>query len=84
MLDAALTGGLDNVETTKDEFFNLEIPASCANVPTEVLNPKNTWADKNAYDETAKKLANMFNNNFKEYETESSEEISKAGPNKYE
>ncbi len=80
MLNAALAGELDNVETVKDEFFGLNVPVAVNGVPTEVLNPKNTWEDKKAYDESAKKLANMFHANFKEYETEVTDEIRNAGP----
>jgi phosphoenolpyruvate carboxykinase (ATP) len=83
MLTAALEGKLDNVEYTKDPFFNLMIPISCPEVPAEVLNPKNTWADKNSYDAQAKKLANMFIENFKEYLEGTSEGIKMAGPNKF-
>ncbi len=80
MLNAALTGKLDDVEYVKDPFFNLNVPVSCEGVPAEVLNPRSTWEDKNAYDETAKKLANMFIENFKEFEEGTAEEIIAAGP----
>ena len=59
------------------------VPAKCPDVPSEILNPKNTWTDKNAYDEQAKKLANMFVENFKEYSEGTSETINNAGPNKF-
>ncbi|MGB5895614.1 MAG: phosphoenolpyruvate carboxykinase [Ignavibacteriaceae bacterium] len=80
MLNAALTGKLDDVEFVKDPFFNLNVPVSCEGVPAEVLNPRTTWKDKNAYDETAKKLAKMFIANFKEYEEGTAKEIIAAGP----
>ena len=80
MLNAALDGKLDKVEYETDPIFNLLIPKSCEGVPSEVLNPKNTWEDKKAYDEMAKVLADMFVNNFKEYEAETTKEISAAGP----
>ena len=80
MLNAALTGRLDDVEYVKDPYFNLNVPVSCEGVPAEVLNPRVTWEDKNAYDETAKKLANMFIDNFKEYEEGTAKEIIVAGP----
>ncbi|MDT3697332.1 MAG: phosphoenolpyruvate carboxykinase [Ignavibacterium sp.] len=83
MLTAALEGKLDNVKFVKDSFFNLMVPQSCPDVPEEILNPKNTWTDKNAYDEQAKKLANMFVDNFLEYAESTSEEIRNAGPNKF-
>ncbi len=83
MLSAALEGKLDNVSFEKDPFFNLMIPNSCPDVPTEILNPKSTWADKKAYDEQAKKLANMFVENFKEYSDGTADSIKNAGPNKF-
>jgi len=82
MLNAALTGKLDDVEYVKDPFFHLNVPISCEGVPSEVLNPRSTWEDKNAYDETAKKLANMFIENFKEFEEGTAGEIIAAGPKK--
>jgi len=80
MLIAALTGKLDKVETIKDPFFNLSVPVSCEGVPSEVLNPRNTWKDKKEYDVMAKKLAGMFIDNFKEFEKGTSKEIISAGP----
>ncbi len=80
MLNAALNGELDNVETQEDPIFGLQVPVSCPNVPQEVLNPRNTWTNKEKYDESAKRLANMFHENFKQFESEVSEEIRTAGP----
>ncbi|MBK9099065.1 MAG: phosphoenolpyruvate carboxykinase [bacterium] len=82
MLNAALDGKLDKVEFETDPIFKLQIPKSCDGVPSEVLNPRNTWKDKKAYDEMANKLATMFVNNFKDYEAETEKEIVAAGPNK--
>ena len=67
MLRAALTGQLDNVEFVKDAFFNLSIPTSCPDVPTEVLNPRNTWADTTAYDKQASHLVRLFEDNFAQF-----------------
>lgn len=67
MLRAALNGEMDNVEFVKDSFFNLDIPTSCPHVPSEVLNPRNTWADKDAYDKQAAHLVDLFNENFKQF-----------------
>jgi phosphoenolpyruvate carboxykinase (ATP) len=80
MLNAVLDGKLDNVEYFTDPIFNLQVPKTCEDVPLEILNPRNTWKDKKAYDETAKKLAGMFVDNFKEYESETEKEIIAAGP----
>lgn len=79
MVAAAIKGELDNVEYMLDDVFNLYIPKSCPNVPNEILNPRNTWEDKELYDNTAKSLAKKFNDNFKKY-INMPENIVKAGP----
>ena len=79
MVTAALNGDLEKAGFELDPIFNVLVPVSCPNVPSEVLNPMNTWADKAAYTEAAKKLAKMFVENFKKY-TDMSEEIINAGP----
>jgi len=81
MLNAALDGKLEEVNTITHPIFNLEIPAEVEGVPTEVLNPKNTWKNAEAYDAQAQKLANMFVENFKKYEADVSNEVKKSGPN---
>ncbi|MFV0432282.1 MAG: phosphoenolpyruvate carboxykinase (ATP) [Alphaproteobacteria bacterium] len=76
LLEAALNGELNNVEYVKDEFFGLEVPTSCPGLEDQnILMPKNTWADKAAYDATAKKLAGMFEENFKKFEATVTPEI---------
>jgi phosphoenolpyruvate carboxykinase (ATP) len=65
LLNAALNGDLDHVETEVNPVLNLKMPKSCPGVPSEMLNPRNTWADKAAYDEQAVKLRDMFRQNFK-------------------
>ncbi len=67
MVNAALNGQLDNVTYHQHPVFGLNIPAHCVGVPDEVLNPRDTWADKNAYDETAQKLADKFEKNYAQY-----------------
>ena len=79
MVTAALTGSLDIVKFSHNDIFNLDLPTECPNVPSEVLEPRNTWVDKDAYDLSAKKLAQMFVDNFKKFENVS-EEIRSAGP----
>ena len=64
LLDAALEGRFDEVETELHPVFNLAMPTSCPGVPDDVLNPKNTWDDKDAYDAAAEKLRDMFRENF--------------------
>ena len=80
MVTAALTGALDIVKFRHDELFNLDIPIECPNVPPEILDPKNTWIDKDSYDLSAKKLAQMFVENFTKFK-EVPDEIRNAGPN---
>jgi phosphoenolpyruvate carboxykinase (ATP) len=60
-------------------LFNLDIPTEVENVPPEILDPKNTWVDKDSYDLSAKKLAQMFVENFKKFENVS-QDIVDAGP----
>ena len=79
MVTAALTGSLDIVKFSHNDIFNLDVPTECPNVPSEVLEPRNTWIDKDAYDLSAKKLAQMFVDNFKKFENVSNE-IRLAGP----
>lgn len=80
MITAALEGALDNVETTLDPIFGVAIPKQVPGVPTEVLTPRNTWTDKEAYDEKAKYLAGLFVKNFEKYASGVSEEIRAAAP----
>lgn len=67
MITAALAGELDNVEYEKDPIFGLSIPTECPGVPSEVLKPRETWADKAAYDAKATELRDMFESNFKKF-----------------
>ncbi|RKL62531.1 phosphoenolpyruvate carboxykinase (ATP) [Thermoanaerobacteraceae bacterium SP2] len=79
MIKAALNGELDNVAYEQDPIFNLMIPKTCPGVPENVLNPRNTWQDKAAYDETAKKLAASFKKNIGKFEGIAPEVLA-AGP----
>jgi phosphoenolpyruvate carboxykinase (ATP) len=80
MIDAIHSGDFDNVETVTDAEFGFEIPTSCPNVPAEVLIPRNTWADKTAYDNAKQKLIGLFQDNFKQFEAGVNEDITAAGP----
>ncbi|MEM7305703.1 MAG: phosphoenolpyruvate carboxykinase (ATP) [Planctomycetota bacterium] len=66
LLNAALNGDLDEgkVEYEQHPVFNLKVPTSCPGVPSDILNPRNTWDDKDAYDAQASKLRDMFRDNF--------------------
>ncbi len=78
MVRAAIDGKLNNVETTQDAVFGLHIPTAVEGVPSEVLNPRDAWADKAAYDVKAAELAGLFNDNFKKF-SNVSEAITKLG-----
>ena len=80
MVTAALNGTLDDTEFVHDDRFNLEVPTSVAGVPSEILIPRNTWADKDAYDRQADELAQMFLKNFSEKYPNMPEAILAAGP----
>jgi len=80
MITAALNGSLLKVAYQKDPVFGLQIPESCAGVPSEILNPKNTWKDDAAYDAKANELANAFVANFKAFEPYANAEIVAAIP----
>ena len=80
MISAALEGKLDDVEYIKDPIFGMMIPKHCDGVPSEILQPKNTWANTNEYDLKAKRLAQLFINNFEKYKNNVSAEIIAASP----
>jgi phosphoenolpyruvate carboxykinase (ATP) len=80
MITAAMNGELNNVEFHQQPIFDLAMPKSCPGVPSDILNPKDTWADKSAFDDTANNLASQFVKNFKIYEEGSSEAILSAAP----
>jgi phosphoenolpyruvate carboxykinase (ATP) len=71
---------LEKAEVIVDERFGFQIPKTCGNVPSEILNPKSTWKDPDAYEATAKKLANMFHDNFQQYTDQAHADIIAAGP----
>ena len=73
-------GELGKIPTTPDPVFGIGIPSSCPGVPTKVLQPKKTWDDKDAYDEKANHLAEMFQKNFAEYDEVASDAVKAAGP----
>jgi len=80
-INGILNGSIQDSEFETLPLFNLEIPKTLQGVDTEVLNPRNTWEDRMEYDHTAKKLANMYRENFKKYLTKDSNfDFTAAGP----
>ncbi len=80
LITAAMEGALDNVEYETHNVFGLHMPKTCPNVPDEVLNPRNTWSDKEAYDQKANVLAEKFLKNFEQFEEGCSDAILSASP----
>jgi phosphoenolpyruvate carboxykinase (ATP) len=80
MVTAALSGELDTAETAPDPIFGVHVPKTIEGVPTEILTPRKTWQDPQAFDQTAAKLAKMFQDNFQKYADGVSEAVQGAGP----
>ncbi|MBL7812251.1 MAG: phosphoenolpyruvate carboxykinase (ATP) [Bacteroidetes bacterium] len=80
MITAALNGELNGVNFETHPVFGFAMPSACPNVPAELLNPRNTWEDKTAYDKQCNKLAQLFNDNFAKFTEGASAEIVAAAP----
>ena len=80
IVDAINDGSLVNVKTKKMDTFNLDVPVEVPGVPSELLYPRDMWKDENAFDAQVAKLAGLFLNNFKEYETKCPPSVKAAGP----
>lgn len=80
MITAALNGKLETVPFETHPVFGLQMPTTCPEVPTDILNPRNTWADKALYDTKANDLAGKFIKNFEQYAEGASAEILAAAP----
>jgi phosphoenolpyruvate carboxykinase (ATP) len=80
-INAILDGGIENVEFDQTRWFRLNIPKELPGVDSTILNPRNSWADKEAFDATANKLAGMFIENFKKYVSDNDDfDYTQAGP----
>jgi phosphoenolpyruvate carboxykinase (ATP) len=79
MVTAALSGAIDKAQAKHHDIFNLDMPTSCPGVPDEVLDPRNTWHDKDRYDAAARRLAALFAKNFEKFGSVA-KEIASAGP----
>ena len=80
LLNAALDGSLNDAEFHIDPNFGFKVPASVAGVDSAILNPRDTWADKAAYDATAQKLVGLFIDNFAQFESHVDEGVRQAAP----
>ncbi len=80
LLNATLDGSLNKVNFNKDPIFGVQVPTSCPGVPQEILNPRNTWSDKEAFDKKAEHLAGLFTENFRQFEDQTPEDVKSAGP----
>ena len=80
MVTAALNGSIEKAEFIHDDIFNVDIPKAIDDCPSEILNPRDTWNDKDAYDAQAKKLAKMFKDNFEKKYPHMPDNIKSAGP----
>jgi len=79
MVRAALDGRLASIASSTDPHFGMQVPSACPDVPGEVLNPKNTWKDKKAYDSAARDVVGRFEANFKQFEGHVDGKIWQAG-----
>ena len=81
IIDAIHNGSLLSASTETLPIFHLSIPTQCAGVPDEILNPSTFWKDEKIYWENAKKLAQLFQDNFKQFVHEDPLNINQYGPN---
>lgn len=80
ILDAIYDGSLNDAKYETMPIFNLEFPTEVNKVPTNILNPRNSWNNKDAYDKDVRNLAEAFLKNFKRYEDKTDKVIINAGP----
>jgi phosphoenolpyruvate carboxykinase (ATP) len=80
LIDAIHSGALRSAPMVEDPVFGFHVPTECPGVPSELLIPRNTWANPAAYDQTAQKLALLFTKNFEQFKAGCSPEIVAAGP----
>ena len=80
IIDAIHSGELSQANYVTDPNFGFAVPTACSAVPSQMLQPKLTWADPVAYETTARKLAKLFHKNFQQFEDKSAPAIANAGP----
>jgi phosphoenolpyruvate carboxykinase (ATP) len=79
MVSASINGDLENVQYEHDNIFNLQIPLSCPDIPSKILDPGYSWSNRDQYVIAAKRLAHLFIENFKRFGKET-EYLTKFGP----
>jgi phosphoenolpyruvate carboxykinase (ATP) len=80
LLNAALDGSLNNAEFRSDPNFGFQVPVAVPGVDSSILDPRGTWADKDAYDQTARKLVQQFIDNFAQFEAHVDEGVRQSAP----
>ena len=80
LLNAALDGSLNDAEFRIDDNFGFEVPVAVHDVDTAILNPRSTWSDPAAYDETAQKLVQLFIDNFEQFAEHVDQSVREAAP----
>ncbi len=80
IIDAIHSGALTTAETVTDPVFGLKVPTRCPGVPEEILQPRNTWSDKQGYDRTASRLSKLFHDNFAKFSDMAGSEVVAAAP----
>src|SRR3569833_2769385 len=80
LLTASRDGSLRNAESRTDKYFGFAVPTALPGAPSEILNPVNTWKDKDEFDKTARALVGMFQKNFAKFEAQVDAEVRAAAP----
>ena len=80
LLTAALSGQLNSAKMRTDPYFGFQVPVSVEGVDSKILNPRETWDDKTAYDAQARALVEMFNTNFGRFEKQVDPDVRAAAP----
>jgi len=80
IIEGIHSGALAKAKTQRDPVFGFDVVAECPGAPREILLPRDAWSDRAAYDAAAKRLAGLFRDNFKAYESRVGPEIRAAGP----
>jgi len=80
IVDGIHSGHLQSAPTVRDEIMNLAVVSACEGVPAEMMQPRLSWRDTSAFEETSRKLAARFRKNFEQYASEVSGDVTAAGP----